>query len=53
MQTLVQILLLLDDLVDLWSDIGALLALLYIILCLEVDFIFIAILNIYIEFCLD
>ena len=53
MQTLVQILLLLDDLVDLWSDIGALLALLYIILCLQVDFIFIEILNIHVESCLD
>jgi hypothetical protein len=53
MQTLVQILLLLDDLVDLGSNIGALLALLYIILGLEVDLIFIAILNIHVESCLD
>jgi hypothetical protein len=53
MQTLNQILLLLDDLVDLGSDIGALLALLYIILGLEVDLIFIEILNIHVESCLD
>ena len=52
MQTLIQILLLLDDLANLGSEIRLLLALLCIILCLKVDFIFVKILNIHVESCL-
>jgi len=52
MQTLIQILLLLDDLANLGSEIRLLLALLCIILCLKVNFIFVEILNIHVESCL-
>lgn len=52
MQTLIQILWLLDDLANLGSKIRLLLTLLCIILCLKVDFIFVEILNIHVESCL-